>query len=70
MSKASYKDEDIPSYKVLLIGNSDVGKSSILLRFTDDEFQEDLTCTIGKRMPFESKTKDNILKIRRVNRQA
>ncbi len=44
------KDEDSPTYKILLVGNSDVGKSSILLRFTDDEFQEDLSCTIGKNI--------------------
>jgi Ras-related protein Rab-18 len=42
-------DEDIKTYKILLIGNSGVGKSSILLRFTDDEFSEDLNCTIGSR---------------------
>ena len=40
-------DDDIKTYKILLIGNSGVGKSSILLRFTDDEFSEDLNCTIG-----------------------
>eukprot|EP01091_Cochliopodium_minus_P011560 TRINITY_DN3310_c0_g2_i2.p1 TRINITY_DN3310_c0_g2~~TRINITY_DN3310_c0_g2_i2.p1 ORF type:complete len:208 (+),score=55.62 TRINITY_DN3310_c0_g2_i2:159-782(+) len=33
--------------KLLLIGDSDVGKSSILLRFTDDDFSDDISCTIG-----------------------
>jgi len=33
--------------KLLLIGDSNVGKSSILLRFTDDDFEEDHPCTIG-----------------------
>jgi len=34
-------------FKLLLIGDSNVGKSSILLRFTDDDFEEDHPCTIG-----------------------
>eukprot|EP01094_Clydonella_sp_ATCC50884_P004611 TRINITY_DN13655_c0_g1_i1.p1 TRINITY_DN13655_c0_g1~~TRINITY_DN13655_c0_g1_i1.p1 ORF type:complete len:206 (+),score=46.62 TRINITY_DN13655_c0_g1_i1:50-667(+) len=44
-------------FKLLLIGDSGVGKSSILLRFVDDRFEEDSPCTIGvdfkvKRMQF------------------
>mmetsp|Transcript_2054 Transcript_2054/g.4765 ORF Transcript_2054/g.4765 Transcript_2054/m.4765 type:complete len:205 (+) Transcript_2054:252-866(+) len=35
------------TFKLLIIGDSGVGKSSILLRFTDDEFEEDHPCTIG-----------------------
>ena len=34
-------------FKVLLIGDAGVGKSSILLRFTDDTFNEHLEATIG-----------------------
>mmetsp|Transcript_11661 Transcript_11661/g.19904 ORF Transcript_11661/g.19904 Transcript_11661/m.19904 type:complete len:198 (-) Transcript_11661:67-660(-) len=33
--------------KLLLIGNSGVGKSCVLVRFVDDEFDEDTPCTIG-----------------------
>jgi len=33
--------------KLLLIGNSGVGKSCVLVRFVDDEFEEDTPCTIG-----------------------
>lgn len=43
--------QQIPTLKLLLIGNSNVGKSSLLLRFTDDTFlpQEEVSATIGKR---------------------
>ena len=34
-------------FKVLLIGNSGVGKSSLLLRFADDVFHENFMPTIG-----------------------
>ena len=34
-------------FKILLIGDAGVGKSSILLRFTDDAFEEHLASTIG-----------------------
>ena len=41
------KEEYDYLFKILLIGDSGVGKSSILLRFTEDEFEEDFPCTIG-----------------------
>lgn len=34
-------------FKVLLIGNSGVGKSSLLLRFADDVFNDNFMPTIG-----------------------
>eukprot|EP00922_Rhytidocystis_sp_ex-Travisia-forbesii_P019960 GHVS01029452.1.p1 GENE.GHVS01029452.1~~GHVS01029452.1.p1 ORF type:complete len:206 (+),score=30.87 GHVS01029452.1:373-990(+) len=34
-------------FKILIVGESGVGKSSILLRFTDDEFNEKQLSTIG-----------------------
>ncbi|XP_044750859.1 ras-related protein Rab-18-B-like [Coccinella septempunctata] len=41
-------DEDIlTTLKILIIGESGVGKSSILLRFIDDNFDPDQTLTIG-----------------------
>ena len=45
------------TFKLLLIGDSGVGKSSILLRFTDGTFDEDIGTTIGvdfkvKVMPY------------------
>lgn len=36
--------------KVLMIGDSDVGKSSILLRFTDDLYNDEQPVTIGMYM--------------------
>jgi Ras-related protein Rab-18 len=40
-------------FKLLLIGDSGVGKSSLLLRFTADSF-EDLSPTIGTRSSIRS----------------
>jgi hypothetical protein len=42
--------QETPTLKLLLIGNSSVGKSSLLLRFTDDTFlpQDEVSATIGK----------------------
>ncbi len=34
-------------FKILLIGDAGVGKSSLLLRFTDDSFEEQMASTIG-----------------------
>lgn len=34
-------------FKVLLIGNSSVGKSSLLFRFVDDVFNDNFVPTIG-----------------------
>lgn len=34
-------------FKILLIGDAGVGKSCILLRFTDDSFEEQMSSTIG-----------------------
>jgi Ras-related protein Rab-18 len=48
-------DEDIlTTLKILIIGESGVGKSSLLLRFTDDLFDPQLSATIG--VDFKVKT--------------
>ncbi|XP_071954928.1 ras-related protein Rab-18-B-like [Antedon mediterranea] len=48
-------DEDIlTTLKILIIGESGVGKSSLLLRFTDDTFDPDQPATIG--VDFKVKT--------------
>lgn len=42
-------DDDILGVlKILIIGESSVGKSSLLNRFVDDVFNPDSTITIGK----------------------
>ena len=40
-------------YKVVLIGDSSVGKSSILKRFADDTFEEAYLATIGVEFKFK-----------------
>jgi len=37
----------LATLKILIIGESGVGKSSLLLRFTDDRFDVELPATIG-----------------------
>ncbi|CAF1533090.1 unnamed protein product [Rotaria sordida] len=44
----SYKDDYIlTTLKILIIGESGVGKSCLLLRFTDDKFDDEMPATIG-----------------------
>lgn len=41
-------DEDtITTLKILIVGESGVGKSSFMLRFVDDTFDEEMVATIG-----------------------
>ncbi|ODM93857.1 Ras-related protein Rab-18-B [Orchesella cincta] len=47
-------DEILTTLKILIIGQSGVGKSSLLLRFTDDIFDPDQPATIG--VDFKVKT--------------
>uniref|UniRef100_UPI003AADC095 ras-related protein Rab-18-like isoform X2 n=1 Tax=Centroberyx gerrardi TaxID=166262 RepID=UPI003AADC095 len=48
-------DEDVlTTLKLLIIGESGVGKSSLLLRFTEDTFDPEQTATIG--VDFKVKT--------------
>lgn len=39
--------EDIPSYKVLVIGDQDIGKTSLIYRYLTNEFMENNRNTIG-----------------------
>jgi len=40
-------DDILTTVKLLIIGESGVGKSSLMLRFTEDDFDSDQTITIG-----------------------
>ena len=44
---------DMKEIKLLTLGNSKVGKSSFILRYTDDEFSLHISTTIG--MDYKSK---------------
>ena len=46
-------------FKILLIGDAAIGKSSILLRYTDDKFPENYMATIGIDFRIKSFTLDN-----------
>eukprot|EP01016_Furgasonia_blochmanni_P037047 TRINITY_DN4317_c0_g1_i2.p2 TRINITY_DN4317_c0_g1~~TRINITY_DN4317_c0_g1_i2.p2 ORF type:complete len:102 (+),score=24.62 TRINITY_DN4317_c0_g1_i2:100-405(+) len=41
-------------FKLVIIGNSGVGKSSLLLRFADDQFNENYLATIGVDFRFRT----------------
>lgn len=45
--KVSMEQQETVSLKLLFLGDSGTGKSSILLRFCDDEFFGDEAATIG-----------------------
>ncbi|CAB0036466.1 unnamed protein product [Trichogramma brassicae] len=47
------QDDVLTILKILMIGESNVGKSSILLRFTEDEFHDNIQNTVG--MDYKSK---------------
>lgn len=46
-------------YKFVMVGDSAVGKSSLLLRFADNEFNENYMITIGVDFRFKSVNVDN-----------
>lgn len=41
------QEDDVTTLKILIVGESGVGKSSLLIRFTDDYFNPDISATIG-----------------------
>ena len=57
-SKKKSKQFDY-TFKIVMIGDSGVGKSCILLRFADDKFNENFYATIGVDFRFKNITIDN-----------
>ena len=66
MSNNYNNNEDINNldydylYKILLLGDSNAGKSSIILRYTENSFDSSIVSSIGvdfkmKKMKFENK---------------
>ena len=55
MSKKKSKQFDY-TFKIVMIGDSGVGKSCILLRFADDKFNESFYATIGVDFRFKNIT--------------
>lgn len=51
-------------YKILLLGDSSVGKSCILMRYTDNTFQEVFLSTIGIDFKFKDVELDNGKKVK------
>ena len=49
------------TFKLLMIGDSGVGKSCILLRFVEDNFNEKFVPTIGVDLIYKDITMDNKL---------
>ena len=60
------EDEDIMSFNILFLGNQDVGKTSYIIRFCDDIFNDKSISTIGvdiKTKEVNRKDKKILLKI-------
>ena len=53
MATSSGLNPEIPKYKLIFLGDQNVGKSCILNRFMNDTFKEDYQATIG--LDFQSK---------------
>ena len=60
MSVQQLTEEYDMMFKVLLLGDSGVGKSSILLRYTKNQFTADMRSTIGVEFGIKYLTLDNL----------
>ena len=59
-------EDDLMTFKILLLGNQEVGKTSFIIRFTEDQFNESPLSTIGvdiKNKEIKRKDKNILLKI-------
>lgn len=50
LKKPDPKSEQLIKFKVLLVGDSTVGKSSIIRRYIDNEFEFVMSRTVGKHL--------------------
>jgi GTPase SAR1 family protein len=48
--KSTEDNNKMTIYKVVTVGESDVGKTCIILRYTDKPFRENTLSTIGKNI--------------------
>ena len=53
-SRVAGNGMDLVSFKLVLIGDTDVGKSSLLIRFADDAYSENFISTIGVDFRFRT----------------
>ena len=53
LSLIYYKNMSDFMYKIVLVGDTSVGKSSIMKRFADDAFEESYLATIGVDFKFK-----------------
>ena len=60
MSKQILTEEYDMMFKILLLGDSGVGKSSLLLRYTKNQFMTDMRSTIGVEFGIKYLTLDNL----------
>jgi small GTP-binding protein len=51
------EDKEVEFYKILIVGDSGVGKSSVLSRFATEAFDENISNTVG----IDYKTKDIVV---------
>jgi small GTP-binding protein len=52
-------DQDIYKFKIVLIGNGGVGKTSLIRRFTQDTFQKQYIKTIGAQFSIDQRQIEN-----------
>ena len=41
-------------FKIVVVGNSSVGKTALIIRFSDDDFQESYLATVGVDFRFKT----------------
>ena len=68
MSELSQKTDEIPNINIMTIGDTSVGKTTMILRYTEDKFYEDLISSIGvsvqtKQINIMNDTQPVLLKI-------